>query len=264
MSLSGGITGNRFKNVSFHKQGGIQNYIPWEVNQYDGFDTDEEFLNVHQATEPSGVGIVTSTASIDLGPEITNVSQKNWSKSQYDIADKGYLGDLNAYLGYIKARKNFQVITDLNQVESDSINVFEGDVSITDYNFMTGKDKVVIFSSGNVTIDVAGGVFNNPVGGRESIAIISAGTINIGASMTEIGAVLIANNFDLAAGVASSQTPLKVSGNLISNTPISDIKRYRPTSEYRQASLYVVFLPKFYIDLMPHLSTVLLEGREIL
>lgn len=75
--------------------------------------------------------------------------------------------------------------------------------------------------------------------------------------------VFVANEFDLANGVPTSQTPLKIAGNIISRREISDTKRRRPDAQYEQPSLFISFEPKYYIDLIPLLSTIEQVGRQV-
>ena len=102
------------------------------------------------------------------------------------------------------------------------------------------------------------------VSGR-AIALIATGAISIHSSVTDINAILIANSVDIASDLASpnqSLNTLKIHGNLISNTAINaPLERERVN--YLQPSLFVVFNPQMYLDLLPYLSTIVREGREI-
>ena len=118
----------------------------------------------------------------------------------------------------------------------------------------------ILFVKGNVTFgDIPSGKFNTS---RKSMAIISTGQMNIHSNMTEMNGIFIADSFDLAYDTATYSThELKMTGNLISHMPITDFKRKRDNN--KQASLYVVFLPQMYLDLIPRLSTIVQEGRQI-
>jgi len=258
----------RLKQASFTKQGAIQNFIPPNVQPYDGFDTDQEYLNIRQAAESDGIGLVTSGGGIDLGPGdgviVPQVSQKNWSKLTY-TANKGYLSNLSSFLSYARARKEIKVISNLSQAESGKVNILQGNATwqnnVNANKINPSQDNLVLIVQGNLTIESApASNFNNA---RRSWAIMATGQINVNPSITEMNGVFIANNYDLAYGVASSTIPLKVVGNLISNTPLTNIKRYRPVADYQRASLYVVFYPEYYYDLVPYLSTITQEGRQL-
>lgn len=254
----------RLKQASFTKQGGILNLIPPNVQPYDGFDTDEELLNIRQPAEPDGIGLITSGGGIDLGPNTNSVSQKNWAKLTYS-ANKGYLSNLSSFIAYARARKEVKVINTLLELEAGKINIFNGDAYISNPQYFAAADKTVLIVNGNVTLNRSAANPQTFNVARNSIAIISTGTIIVDPLLTEINGIFIANNFDLAAGAPVSATPLKVVGNLISNTAISNISldRYRPVGEYQRASLYIVFYPEFYYELVPHLSTITQEGRQL-
>ncbi len=249
----------RLKEASFTKQGSLVNFIPPNVIPYDGFDTDQEYLTISQ-NDPNGVGVVTAGFGIDLGPNTSNVSQKNWAKINYN-ANKGYLSNLSSFLAYARARKEIKVITNINDIESNKINIFQGNLTLQNNTINPSRDNMVLIVQGNLTIQSApGGNFNQA---RRSWGFIVTGNINVNPSINEMNGVFIANNYDLAYGAASSTTALKVVGNLISNTPLSNIKRYRPVADYQRASLYIVFFPEYYYDLVPYLSTITQEGRQL-
>ena len=254
----------RLKQASFTKQGGaLVNFIPPNVVPYDGYDTDEELLNIKPAAEPDGIGLITSTNAIDIGPIpiAGKVSNKNWAKTNY-VANKGYLSNLSSFLAYARARKEIKVITDINDLESNKINIFQGNLTLQNNTINPSRDNMVLIIQGNLTIESApGGNFNQA---RRSWGFMTTGSIRIHSSIQELNGIFIANSYDLAYDTAtSSTTPLKVVGNLISNTPLTNIKRYRPIADYQRASLYIVFFPEYYYDLVPHLSTITQEGRQL-
>ncbi|QQS44434.1 hypothetical protein IPM65_02435 [Candidatus Roizmanbacteria bacterium] len=254
----------RLKQASFTKQGAIVNFIPVNTLPYDAYDTNQPLLNIRQAAEPDGVGLVTSGGGIDLGPgngaTVPAVSQKNWAKLTYS-ANKGYLSNLGSFLSYARAKKEIKTITNINDLESNKINIFQGNLTLQNNTINPSRDNMVLIVQGNLTIQSAPG--NNFNQARRSWGFIVTGQINVNPSINEMNGVFIANNFDLAYGAATSTTPLKVVGNLISNTPLTNIKRYRPVADYQRASLYVVFYPEYYYDLVPYLSTITQEGRQL-
>lgn len=250
----------RLKQTSFTAQTGIVNFIPPDVVKYDNWDTDEELLSIFPPTEPDAVGLITSTGSIDIGPNTSKVSNKNWAKTNY-AANKGYLANLGSFLSYAKARKEIKQVANMGEVESDKINIFVGDVILEHNTFNSSQDNFVLIVQGNLRFQSGGPNQFNP--SRQSRAFIATGQIRVDPAIQELHGIFIANSFDLAYGSTTSATPLKVTGNLISNTPIYPLKRNRPVNQYQQASLYVVGFPEFYFDLVPHLSTIIQEGRQL-
>gem|GEM_PF-2953285 len=248
----------RLRGASFNSQSSITNYIPPVVASYDDYDPLDQYLSVSTAGQQAA-GIVLSQEGIDVGPN-AQVSSTNWKRTGY-TAEKRYLQNIPSFIEYARARKDIAIVTSLAQVESNRVSIYQGNLAISDNAFLTGKTNIVLIVEGDVTINVAGGILNNPLS-RTSFALISTGAIKVNPAMTEIGGIFIANTIDFADGVATSATPLKVAGNVISNTPVG-IKRYRPVPEYQRASLYVAAVPQMYVDLLPYLSTIIQEGRQI-
>lgn len=254
----------RLKQASLAKQGAVLNFIPPNVVPYDGFDTDEELLNIRQPAESDGIGLITTGNSIDIGPITSNVSNKNWAKTNYS-ANKGYLSNLSSFTSYARAKKEIKVINNLSEMESNKINIIYSDVTIA-FSAFDAIDNAVLIVNGQVLLDQAPPILPIPQifnRNRNSIAIIATGQINVHQNLTEINGIFIANSYDLGWGGVSSGTPLKVVGNLISNTAVTNIKRYRPVADYQRASLYIVFYPQYYYDLIPYLSTITQEGRQL-
>lgn len=250
----------RVRDGSLNYQGNLSNYIPPTVVPYDSFDTADTFLMNSATSRPNSSGVVLAAASIDVGPN-AQLSNRGWGRDAYTV-NKGYLSNISSFVEYARAKKDVVVISDINNVESDRINVIEGNVTISSNNFMAGKRNIVLIATGDVTIaNIPGNIFNTPAS-RVSLAIISPQRIIFGPTITDASGIFIANEIDLAGGVTSSVTPLKIAGNVISNTQITQ-KRRRPDSEFQQASFYVIFQPNMYVDLLPYLSTIEVEGRQL-
>jgi hypothetical protein len=245
----------KLSNTSLHKQNSIFNYFPDPVEKFDNDDTTDAFLVVKNG------GLVTAGGAIDFGPHPGQVTARDWERSGY-VKQVNYLDNLSSFIGYVRARKKFNSITDLDGMKSNAIQVVAGNITI-DNPSQFNVDNAVLLVDGDITIGPMPGNKLNASG--KSIAIIATGTIYIHSSVTDIHAILIANAVDIASDLASPSTStneLKITGNLISNTAINGpLKRER--TNHLQPSLFVVFDPQMYLDLIPYLSTIIREGREI-
>src|SRR5690606_35101059 len=140
------------------------------------------------------------------------------------------------------------------QINEAGVYYRNGDLTIGSNLAAGGASTFVLFVEGNVTI-------NTPTFGTaaSSIAIISTGTISLSSSVSEVNAILIGNNIVL--GNAPPGSTLKINGNLISNTYI-DIPR-EVASNPQRPNVFIVFNPRMYLNLLPYLSDIVLEGRQV-
>ena len=253
----------RLKHVSLHKQASpttrAYNFIPPIVVKYDNYDTSQVMLNIDETDilEGKGVGVVTASSVIDLGPNTSQLSPRNLGKANYAWNSRGYLDDLPGFITHARANKKIKIISALSEIESDRINILSGNAQIDTNSINASLSNFVLIVQGDLLINSApGNVFNTV---RQSMALIATGKITINPAITEVNAILIANSYDLGTGT----TPLKIVGNLISATAVNTEVRSRIVADYQKASVYIVFSPTFYIDLMPYLSTIIQEGKQL-
>ncbi|MBP9690510.1 hypothetical protein KBD81_00360 [Candidatus Woesebacteria bacterium] len=251
----------RLKRTSFHSQktGTWYNFIPPTILKYDGADTTQLMLNVDELDfgTAKGAGLITGEGVMDLGPNSPTFSNNDFSKQNYAVGARGYLDDLPAFIEYAKARKDVKIVANMSEVEASRINIIQSNLGVIDDNIPGGTEPIIVIVQGNVMINPsATAIFNST---RQPLVLISTGKITVEPTVKEIAAILIAKEFDLG----SSATPLKIVGNLISQTPVVTTVRQRPIAEYQQASVYVVFQPRFYEAALPYLSTIIQEGRQL-
>lgn len=246
----------KLSNASLHKNGSIFNYFPAPVEKFDNDDTLDPYLIVNNA------GVITANGPIEYGINSAKSSANNWERPAY-TKQSNLLSDISSYVKYVKARKKFKIITNLTQIERDTINILSAETVTINSPSQINVDNAVLIVEGNITIGPLPGNKLNASG--RSIALMATGTINIHSSVTDINAILIANSIDIASELSSpnkSPNTLKVNGNLISNTVINaPLERER--ANHLQPSLFVIFNPQMYLDLIPYLSTITREGREI-
>lgn len=249
----------KIKDSSFHRKGILDLQIPRSINPFDSEDTSEQYPLI----EKSGVlSIKDNYISIDSASG--DVSKNNWYIFSYDKHNT-LLTFLPDYITYKKNRGTANNITSLAELDSNKTHIFEGNLVIDNINTISpALENIVLLVNGNVTFANKPGMSDifNPA--RKSLAIVSTGTIQIHSDYKEINAILIADSINLAYNIPApgkSTIPLKIAGNLISTKPIINLQRTR--SDYSRPSVFIVLKPEMYINLLPHLGTILYESKKV-
>ncbi len=249
----------KLSGASLYKNGSIDNFIPANPLAFDGTDTIERQLIVRGTNPPriTQEGVVLSSSYVNLGTSV-EISTNQWGRANYTRTST-YLSNLNSFIEYIKLRKKFKVITNVTQMESGTINLLIGNVTISNPGQINGSiDNAVLLVQGNITLDI-----NNQFNpSNNSLALIATGNIDIHSRVREIHGILIANTIDISYDGPSTRE-LKVMGNLITTNDIDAIGLKRNRTEWRQPSLFIQFDPNMYVDLLIPLSTIIQEGRTI-
>lgn len=237
----------RLRDASLNKVGSIDNFVPVINNAFDSDD------NTNRYVMKGNAGVALSESTIFTGSSVS-ISAKNNYKSTYQF--EGWQG-FN-FLEYVRQRKKFKIVTAFNEIESNTINIWytQNLVISNPGSFPPNIENAVLIVSGNITFDNPLNTFN-PSG--RSLALI-ASQINIHSSVKELNGIFMANTIDLSYDQTSTE-PLKIMGNLISLTDIEPLKRQR--TDFDKPSLFVVFNPKMYLDLLPYLSLTIQEGRQL-
>ncbi len=250
----------KLSKSSFHRKGYLDIQIPRNISTYDKDDTTEEYLSINRA------GVVTVKSSfLSIDSATSKVSANNWSVTSFQD-DDSMLSNLGQYIGNRKKQGIINKITEIDDISSDMINIIERDVVINSTNSISPSlNNIVLFVSGNVTFaDMPGNNDKFNTAGK-SIAIISSGTMNVHSDYAELHGIFIAQNMNLAYNVLSSSpksaNPLKIDGNLISVSPLTDLRRAR--TDYTKPTLFIVLNPKMYMDLLPYLGVTMRESGNI-
>ncbi|MDA1061073.1 MAG: hypothetical protein O3B47_04755, partial [bacterium] len=250
----------KLKDTSYYGVASIIDFIIPNVAQaYDLEDTTRPYFDIGNA----GVIYALGTIDFGIGPNVKSSANK-WNRKGYSRDYYNLTNDTNhltSFIQYAKARKSVKIITDIANAEAGKINILQtGNLDITQANANVLPDKSVLIVQGNVNFANRPGnnhVFNPTTPTSRSIAIISTGTITVDEAYTQLNGIFIAQGYDFG----SSDTPLKISGNLISATQVSFARERQDTFE--KPTFFIVFKPQMYIDLIPLLSTIIREGREI-
>lgn len=254
----------KVKDASFHKRSDLVNAIP---NVVDNFDNDDDGLCNN--ADPNSIwcfninepGVVTAQGDIDLinAP----VSFRGWQRADADYTPRTFF-DPATFLEYVRARKQYVNIDNLSEIESNAVNVIEGD-AIFDDNFnngIQGKAPFVLIIDGDLTINV-----NNKLNPSDrDIAIIVTGTTNIRSTLNEMVGIYLTGAVDFAYDIASGSTvnqTLKVTGNFASFTPAECTEKRARTSQTDKPTCFFVFDESPYTTLWSLLSTRAYEWKEL-
>ncbi len=266
----------KIKDGSFYRKGDLDMTYPAIVNPYDGDDNGKTYpvIDFDNVTNPGLTTLAGNTliasgnkdeilAAGSTNPGLVGkISSTNWRITNY-TQNSTYLSNLSAFLSVLQGESGTTTITNVNQITSnDKVYIANNLVINTP---LPPRTRYILFVNGNLTLSAPPGIttIGDP---NRSIVIIATGNININSNIKEINAILIANGFDLASDLAAganSVNPLKINGNLISNEFIYISRRDRPPPDQDKPSVFVVFKPKMYFDLLPLLSSSALSGRQV-
>ena len=253
----------KLKDASFHRQGRFRDYLDPDLTAYDSDDTTDMYPLI------GGAGVLTANSkTIDIGSNTEDASRKRWERSLF-ADDNSFLNDLKTFVSYASSEKNVKVITSISQVQPNTINIFKGNATINNQSqnkIPNGIRNYILLVDGDLTLaDMPGNgdIFNQQ---ERSAAIMATGSINIYSDYTELNGIFIAQTIDLgydppASGTMHS-TPLKINGNIITAQPMNNIQRKR-TDDDTKPSLFIVFKPEMYMDLLPLLSVIVRESSQI-
>jgi hypothetical protein len=250
-SIAQGSSYFKLKNVIYQTKSEINSPFPVSALPYDTDDTDGSYLIIGDSAAAYGsVGSALSSESLVLGSG--QVSRKSWNNGTYNP-----VVNLSAsrYVDYVRSRKEYQSITDLNNLSIEKVNVWSGDLTIDSGNINIFNDKkVILVVTGTLTFNTA---TYNPTNGSTAFV---AKTINMYKDTTfvsEARGIFLADTINLG----TSTEPLKVTGNM-SSTANAIATGTRRRDDGRKPSLFVVFDPQVYMELLPYFSTVTYEWRE--
>ena len=231
--------------------------MPATINQFDPDDTTDPFLIINSPNNEPGVVIVPKVEQPPNFGAATKASSKDWLNSENYSAWKPFTP--TTYLSYVRSRKKYHSITNLNSLESENIYLYNnGDLTLDHLkeNNLTAKAPLLlIVTGGNVTIDDTIDFTFGDSASPASVAIVTDGSLNIGPNMKELNGLFVANQVDFG----SSATELKIVGNIISTKEADPTSRNR--ADNSKPSVFIVFKPNMYLNLLPYFSTAAYEWR---
>jgi len=137
------------------------------------------------------------------------------------------------FIGYVKSRKEYKVITSLSQITADGIYLYNGDVNVSSSVTALQEYRTVLMVDGTITVTsnlVAGG----GAGEIRPTAFV-ADQIEFDASVSRVDGLFIANT--VVSGTTANQG-LKVNGNLVAQTSLVNNRRW---SNANRPSIFIFF-----------------------
>jgi hypothetical protein len=247
------------------------NIIPFGIQAFDSEDSGGAYTLDNTAL--INPGVILGLKQIDQGVIAkTNYSSSNWVKFDYPNFNSQY--SPSNYRDYILAKKRYNTVTH-SSVNISSTHDFDDPVSGIYYwegglnidttpNFggNTGQQRsILIYVNGPVVINTSTNTFSPP--NNVSIGIVSADPTNglqISQSMSQIRALLVGEKVTDYGSANPGTTPLKIKGNLISNT---EYNLNRVNSAYNLPGMFMVFDPSLYINLLPYFSVATYQWEEL-
>ncbi len=242
-SITFDFIGNKWfkiKNASFNRSSTNNITIPLLIEPYDTFDDDgQKYFMIGQTGAALGIVVSDNRYSIN-----------NWHKSDYNRQIPLSIDD---FLNYIKARKSYQAINNLNELTQDKIYLYQGNLDINDSSIsIFNNRKLVLIVTGSINFNVS----NEFQPSNASIAFL-AKKINFSNTVSIAKGIFVAESTD--TGSANNQG-LKIIGNLIS---LFDFTSQRKWSNTAKPSIFVVFKPEMYLDLLPYLSISKYDWKQL-
>ena len=243
----------KLKDGSFTKKGAYTNQIPAVVSKYDGYDTLQPFLIANTATNDPGIVIISNPSASE------KPSEKDWINS----GNYSYTAPFTpaTFLSYIKSRKKYRTITDLNGFNglTSGIYIYNGTLTIDNTiaaSLTNAVPILLVVTGGDVTIDTLSSVFGNP--SPQSVAVLTDGILNIAPNMSELNGLFIADQIDFGN---AANNPLKIVGNVISQNIAYPATRSRV--DLTKPSVFIVVRPDMYLNLLPYFSTSTYEWKQL-
>ena len=248
----------KLRDTSFQSRNSLINSIPTSIVTYDTDDTIDPYFIIYNA------GVVVGDPLIDIDNINSNAKFSDPTSANHSATHlPTYPLSPNSFLSYIKARKQHTTVNSLNQIITDGLYTYQGNLVIDNSNPISDAtaSKFVLIVEGDVTIDqVKFNIGNDCIDTltSKSIAILSkTGTIVFSNTSQCAAGVFIASNIDTGS---TTNKGLKIVGNLVAQTSLINGREWTNDS---MPSLFIKFDPVQYINLLPYLSTVSYQWSQV-
>lgn len=238
----------KLKDSSYVSTNSLYNLLSLTPVAYDADDTTDQYFIVGNDGVVAAPGIELDISNVTPTAKTGNPEYKvTYTPESYSLTP-------SSFLSYVRARKEYKVITDLGEITGSGIYVYSGDLAISsNVTPFNQSYKIVLIVSGTVTISAAPDNTFTPTG----TAAIVATTINFDSAITEAHGVFIGRT--ISTGTNATQG-LKIVGNLIAQTTLSNNREWPTTT---RPSVFIKFDQAKYISLLPYLSTASYQWRQI-
>jgi hypothetical protein len=218
--------------------------IPYSPTAFDSDDNDQSPYFIIGSSGLVGAPVI----NLGLNPN-AKTGNPEWKATDLNTA---YKMTPALFYSYVKARKEYKKITNLGEITADGIYYYQGanPLSIDSIPTEFNSFKIVLISSGTININTDLNGVN-----LKSIAII-ADTINFSSSTNQENGIFIAETITTGN---NNLLGLKINGNLIAQSVFT---RERGWADLSRPSVFIVFKPSLYVDLLPYLSTASYDWRQ--
>jgi hypothetical protein len=248
----------KLKDTSLNKIGDHNIAVVQNVKKFTDSDPDDipntRYVIINSSS--SDPGILLATGAYNPGPSYNPIpaSDKNWYIGNYSNISQPFLSGLTNFYSYIKSRKQIKEINAISKINANGIYLIKTnnltiDVNPPNYNFVLIVRNADDSDFGNTNIAI-----NNFNSNIKSIMIL-AKDINFSSSVIFAYGIFIATN----QFTYQSNNGLKILGNLISKKAVTLQSR----SDNTRPSLFIVFKPQMYLDLLPYLSISKYDWRQL-
>ncbi len=251
--LPAGTPWIKIRDGSFSDVASLNNSIPTTVQPFGEDDPGHRFFidndDERSDNEPGAI----TASSID--PSNMPTSSKGWKSTGSSSAFSSQLAP-SLFYEYVKSRKEYVDKTEegINNLDTSKVNIYEGNLTIDTSAHFNNKN-VVLVVNGNVTLNPTAGYFR-PNNGYAMI--VATGNLTFGGTITEAEGIFVATN--IYTGTATKG--LKITGNLIAKGSLTN-NRSQPDSDNQKPSVFIVFDPSYYLNLLPLLSTSTYDWRQL-
>jgi hypothetical protein len=248
----------KLKDASLNKIGNHDIAVVQNIKKFTDSDPDDDnnpgtgrYVIINSSTpSTSNPGILLATNIYNPGPSYNPIpnSTKGWHIGSYGNISQPMLDN---FYQYIISRKSAKEINNLNEINADGIYIIKSDglnISNPNFNFV-----LIVRNSNNTDLGNANITVNSFNSSNKSIMIL-AKKITFSSSVTTASGIFIAQTIEY-----QSTNGLKVLGNLISKTAVTLQSR----SDNTRPSLFIVFKPKMYLDLLPYLSVSKYDWQQL-
>ena len=266
----------KVKNTSFFKLNSLNLTFPSAASMI-AYDASDDIAGGFFDQGESGV-VVSSGPTLSAGVNGTAISgsstnTRNWKKTNTSV---GNPFTSTSYVSYINTKKSATSVASLASIPASGAG---GTYSLPSGNLTVGSPLttpgyITIIVNGNLTLStsdigqdgitfiVTGSVLVNGGGApvkfnstNRPLAVISTGTITFADTLTEADGLYVGQAINFGTG----STPLKIIGNVSSSTA-SSFNRDRASNA---PSMFIVFDPKHYINIIDKISVVKSSWTQI-
>jgi len=228
----------KLKDVTYSSVSNLLNRIPLDALGFDEEDNESNVFILNQG------GVVSANGTINLGSVTDKTSSfVNWRLPNYSSSTNI---SINTYKDFILSKGTTTLGSDLSSVSSGVFYFTGSELILKNSDLSRIPDKTVIVTDAEIKISGESSfspeVFNSD---KKSLMFVSTKKISFDDAVKEAHGIFIGKEVDAGS---TNDLGLKIVGNLVSEEPIVSTNRQWATN--LKPALFVVFYPKYYLDLI--------------